>query len=165
MITMKSNNNLNTNMKRYVVAFILTPDLQRVWLIRKNKPEWQKGCLNGIGGKIEEDGESPVEATVREIKEEAGITLDSSQLTTIGYMQGTNNDGSEFRVDIFTGTTSKKLSTQEEEEISLFDVRAIKEHSHIENIPMLIETCIYRLSGHSHFHHLKMIYDEKLRVV
>ncbi len=44
--------------KHYVVTFLFTPDLQKVWLIEKQKPEWQKGCLNGIGGKIE-DYEAP----------------------------------------------------------------------------------------------------------
>ena len=42
-----------------------------VALIRKNRPDWQAGLLNGIGGKIEK-GESPLEAMIRECKEEAG---------------------------------------------------------------------------------------------
>lgn len=48
------------------------PRFHRVALIRKAKPEWQKGKLNGIGGKIEE-GEGPFAAMVREFREETGV--------------------------------------------------------------------------------------------
>lgn len=49
-----------------------------VLLIRKNRPEWQAGKFNGIGGKVE-PGESPVEAMVREFREETGL------VTAIGH--------------------------------------------------------------------------------
>jgi len=37
----------------YVCGFMMTWDLQQFLLIRKTHPDWQKGKLNGIGGKIE----------------------------------------------------------------------------------------------------------------
>jgi len=40
-------------------------------LVLKDKPEWQKGRLNLPGGKIEK-GETPEDATIREIVEETG---------------------------------------------------------------------------------------------
>lgn len=43
----------------------------QIALVRKNKPAWQAGLLNGIGGKIE-DGETPYMAMCREWKEETG---------------------------------------------------------------------------------------------
>lgn len=55
-----------------VVGFAFDPTLERVLLIEKNRPEWQKGYLNGPGGKIE-PGETPVEAMQREFREETGI--------------------------------------------------------------------------------------------
>lgn len=60
-------------MMRYVVGLVFNEDYTRVALLRKQKPEWQKGKLNGIGGKIEE-GESPGEAMQREGEEEVGLT-------------------------------------------------------------------------------------------
>lgn len=45
--------------------------LGRVALVEKNRPEWQKGRMNGIGGHIEE-GEAPWDAMVREFWEETG---------------------------------------------------------------------------------------------
>lgn len=56
--------------QRYVCGFAFHGE--GVVLIRKVKPEWQAGLLNGVGGKIE-PGESPEQAMAREFKEEAGI--------------------------------------------------------------------------------------------
>ena len=58
-------------MIRYVVGFAFNRDGSIVTLIRKNRPEWQKGKYNGVGGKVEE-GEFDLEAMVREFKEETG---------------------------------------------------------------------------------------------
>lgn len=45
-----------------------------VVLIRKNRPEWQAGKLNGVGGHVE-DTETYQDCMVREFKEEAGILV------------------------------------------------------------------------------------------
>lgn len=60
--------------KRYVAGFLFSHDSSRVVLILKERPDWQKGFLNGVGGKIEA-GESPAEAMRREFREEAGLDL------------------------------------------------------------------------------------------
>lgn len=57
----------------YVCGFLLGGD-NEVALILKNKPDWQKGKFNGIGGKIE-NAESIHDAMMREFKEEAGIEV------------------------------------------------------------------------------------------
>lgn len=59
-------------MKRYVLGFAFNSDYTEVALIKKNRPDWQKGKYNGIGGKVEE-GEPEILAMVREFKEETGI--------------------------------------------------------------------------------------------
>lgn len=56
----------------YVVGFLFDNHDESVLLVRKNKPEWQAGKLNGIGGKIEEN-EDPLTAMHREFAEETGI--------------------------------------------------------------------------------------------
>jgi 8-oxo-dGTP diphosphatase len=55
----------------YVVGYLFSEDTLQVLLIRKNRPTWQAGRLNGVGGHIE-PGESPEEAMCREFKEETG---------------------------------------------------------------------------------------------
>lgn len=62
-------------MTEYVLGFAFTHDyalFNRVMLIRKLKPDWQAGHLNGIGGKVE-PGEDPHRAMAREFEEEAGL--------------------------------------------------------------------------------------------
>lgn len=57
-------------MKEYVAGFM--KDLNgNIALVRKNKPKWQAGRLNGIGGGIE-PGEPPMGAMRREWLEETG---------------------------------------------------------------------------------------------
>jgi 8-oxo-dGTP diphosphatase len=60
--------------KRYVLGFLFDPDWECVVLIRKSRSDWQRGKLNGIGGKIE-PGEVPSEAMRREFREEANVLI------------------------------------------------------------------------------------------
>ena len=62
--------------QEYVVGFnfVRAPEpnaTTRVVLIRKRRPEWQAGKLNGIGGHVE-PGETPLAAMAREYLEETG---------------------------------------------------------------------------------------------
>lgn len=75
--------------RKYVCGFRFSPDGQVV-LIRKNKPAWQKGGLNGVGGKIE-PGETPLQAMRREFYEEAGLDIEDWTLSVV--LSGHNNDG------------------------------------------------------------------------
>mgnify|MGYP001584767181 CR=1 FL=1 len=61
-------------MINYVVIFCFSNDKKNVLLVQKNRPEWQKGKLNGIGGKIE-DRENPESSVIREFKEETGVDI------------------------------------------------------------------------------------------
>jgi 8-oxo-dGTP diphosphatase len=63
----------------YVLGFYLIPtvfrDLRssfRLPLILKNKPEFQAGRYNGIGGRVESFDETPFVAMAREFSEETG---------------------------------------------------------------------------------------------
>jgi len=63
----------------YVVGFLFRNlvdgrGYSSVVLIEKNKPDWQRGKLNGVGGKIEE-GELAEEAMIREFREETGAEV------------------------------------------------------------------------------------------
>jgi 8-oxo-dGTP diphosphatase len=58
----------------YVVGLLFSPDQKTVAMVRKNKPAWQAGKLNGIGGKIEPN-ELGLEAMTREFKEETGVSI------------------------------------------------------------------------------------------
>lgn len=70
---------------QYVLGFAFNPEQSRVALIKKNRPEWQAGILNGIGGHIE-PGEEPHDAMVREFREEAGVYVPREYWAKMGAM-------------------------------------------------------------------------------
>ena len=78
-------------MKRYCLGFALSTDRDcrtYVALIRKTKPEWQAGFLNGIGGSLEpEDHGFPRVAMAREFYEETGFPNHDSWWTPFCEMQ------------------------------------------------------------------------------
>lgn len=59
-------------MTEYTAGFMFSEDHKQVALIIKNRPEWQAGLANGIGGHMELR-ESPFNCMVREFKEETGV--------------------------------------------------------------------------------------------
>lgn len=57
---------------QYSLGFAFNSDRSKLVVITKNRPAWQAGKWNGIGGHIE-DGENPLECLVREFHEETGV--------------------------------------------------------------------------------------------
>lgn len=94
-------------MKSYVVGFLFD-GRGNVALIRKNRPDWQKGRLNGIGGHIE-PGETPEEAIVREFREEAGATVTWRQFCRV-Y-------GDDYQVFYFSSHDPGDIHTMTDEEV------------------------------------------------
>jgi len=95
-------------MKKYVLGFCLTPD--GVVLIQKSKPDWQRGKWNGIGGSIEE-GETPMDAMLREFREEAHIRTIASQWTELFTLSGATlgNAAKPWQMTVFLGRTDGSL--------------------------------------------------------
>lgn len=104
----------------YVVGLAFSDDKSHVVTIRKLRPNWQAGMLNGIGGKIE-SGETPHEAMVREFKEETGCYTDSKEWRYFALIEG-----KQWRVYFFTTTVPwHSISTQEEEVVGWTYVNSI----------------------------------------
>lgn len=74
-------------MKRYVVGFAFDAREEHVFLIQKNRPAWQIGRLNGIGGLIE-PRETPAEAMTREFHEEAGVLVIPARWLLVALLRG-----------------------------------------------------------------------------
>ncbi len=70
----------------YTLGFIFNHTKTSVLLIQKNRPDWQKGKVNGIGGHIEK-GEEPINSFIREVREETGIELNTTHVQFVGYIQ------------------------------------------------------------------------------
>lgn len=75
-------------MKTYACGFLIDPETHRVALIRKNRPAWQAGRLNAVGGKVE-PGETTLAAMRREFREETGVVvLDWQRIATVHDFTG-----------------------------------------------------------------------------
>lgn len=83
-------------MTHYTVAFMFNRQLTRVALIRKAKPLWQRGLLNGIGGKVEE-GEIAIDTNVREFREETGAKTPTTDWKHYARIESLN-----VKIDFFT---------------------------------------------------------------
>lgn len=83
-------------MQDYVLGFAFDTHGEHLVLIRKARPIWQAGRLNGVGGKVE-PGESNILAMVREFREETGVATQDSQWAPLGVLQGDH-----FRVWLYS---------------------------------------------------------------
>ena len=81
-------------MQAYVCGLLFSVDRTRVLLIRKRRPAWQAGRLNGVGGKVE-PGETVRNAMRREFREEAG--LDIAEWREVVVLTGPDWRGHFFR--------------------------------------------------------------------
>lgn len=129
-------------MKKYVAGFLFSQDRTKVALIRKNKPEWQEGKLNGIGGKIE-PFEHELDAMEREFREETGVSVKSYFWNLFASIQGEDYVCHFFRAfdDSVFGVKS-----MEEEQVCVLAVNELHNYAHIPNlkwlIPLALDTTI-----------------------
>ena len=132
----------------YVAGFLFDAEKSRVALIRKSKPAWQRGKLNGIGGKIEA-GESAIEAMIREFREETGHTHEE-------WRNFLEMGGPDWSVSFFAGVGDvDALQSAEPEEtvewLYVITINPMREDM-IENLPWLIPLALDCLNdGRPHF--------------
>jgi len=130
----------------FVVGLMFNDDLSKVCLIRKNRPDWQAGKLNGIGGKIEK-GELAFEAMVREFYEETGVLTNISMWKHFLTLRFPN-----AIVEFFTGKDSnvceaiKTLTDEEVVKIAVGDNLLQGYPQLIENIPAVTRLAIQALT-------------------
>ena len=119
----------------YVVGFLFSEDRTKVALITKNKPEWQKGLLNGVGGKIEQN-EKAIDAMVREFQEETGVLLDTKDWRQYLWLSKLNK----WHITIYKSFNNKifDVKTTTSEEIAIYNISDLLTLKTISNIPWLI---------------------------
>ena len=122
-------------MQTYVLGFMFSADLQEVLLIEKQRPRWQAGLLNGIGGKIEA-GEAPLTAMVREFYEESGLATQAEDWHPIALVQG-----ADFKVYCFKAVSPVVAEAESltDETVQLVPVRLDELRTKtLSNVPGLI---------------------------
>lgn len=129
-------------MKRYTVGFVFDHTMENVLLIHKQRPDWQKGKLNGPGGKIEEN-ETPHECISREMREETNLAIPPAQWKLFADL-GTED----WNVQFF-GTTydqPEQARSLTDEKIEWVNVKKIPSHA-IDNLHWLIPLCIDQMKN------------------
>jgi 8-oxo-dGTP diphosphatase len=120
---------------RYVVGFAIDFEDDCVLLIKKNRPAWQAGKLNGIGGKIE-GNERPEDAMCREFLEETGVETHAAEWINVITMHDPNCVLHTF---LYIGKDIKYVldnaKTMETEEVGVHTIRAVTPSNSIHNLP------------------------------
>lgn len=129
-------------MKQYVVGFMFNDARDQVVLIKKNRPEWQKGRYNGVGGHVEE-GEAPEVAMAREFFEETGVLWPDWEF----FAQLRTGDNAEVYFYRAISNEVYECRSTTDEQIGLHDVASLFnsswENSYIPNLHWLIPMALY----------------------
>lgn len=133
-------------MTEYVCGFLFNPPLSHVALIKKAKPDWQAGLLNGVGGKIEEN-ETALYAMAREFTEETGVPMEEHEgLWTkflIYEVRDPIDDQKTAVVSFYTARLKQELSIKEfvsepNEPVQWYPVNPIFRRNSLPNLDWLI---------------------------
>jgi hypothetical protein len=135
------------------LSLAFAPDFRSVAMLRKKRPDWQAGLLNGLGGKrtLEDGGkrEEATDANVRKFFEESGLSVDKSRWKYAGRM----SDAAirVWEVQVFTAVlTGDELQALREmpdargasEQVLVPDTEyALSGEGSIGNIPWLVAFC------------------------
>ncbi len=117
------------SMTDYVVGFLFSSSMGQLVLIEKQRPEWQAGKCNGVGGKIE-PGETDHDAMVREFREETG-----KEIATWTRFCTLNGDWGTLYCFYAVAEDYNKVETVTDEEILLWDVDFVMDNRRSEIIP------------------------------
>lgn len=143
----------------FTLCFIRNQD--KFLMLHRNKHP-NKGKWNGVGGKIEQ-GETPSQACLREVKEETGILLTSVTFRGIVYW---NNEGGMYVY--LAETTQKDVTSSYEGKLEWKSLEWILSSSEVVsniplflkpmldlNLPPQVHSFIYTQEGDIKQHHIK----------
>lgn len=133
---------MNSTTQKYTVGIIFNNDYTKVLLVHKQRPEWQKGKVNFVGGKYEA-GETAQECITRETEEETTLAIPPTQWTYIGTIhQSQGNVG--ILATQYNGNLAD-AAKNDHEEIEWCDVNDLP-HNAIRNLTWLIPLALEKLT-------------------
>lgn len=125
----------------YTLGFLFSFDKQKVALIRKERPNWQKGKFNGIGGHTEQ-GETAEECIEREFGEE--VEYPSPYKTE--WKKFALIDNPKYTVDCFTAlgdlTRVRGKTDEPIEVVNVDQIHPLRNKDMIDNLPFLVAMAI-----------------------
>jgi len=126
--------------KVYVCGFLFDSRFDFVALVKKAKPEWQRGMLNGIGGLVEPMDRDANEAMEREFHEETQLVFTKWVPFLILHVP-------EIEVQFFTGHADRRytLVGSEEEPVGWYQTNATYRPNTLPNLQWLIPMAMLKL--------------------
>jgi 8-oxo-dGTP diphosphatase len=121
-------------MTHYTIGIYFNSSFEKVVLMLKNRPEWQRGKYNFPGGHVE-TGETGFECVSREFKEECGVTIPVEDWKHIATMFNMSS----YVVDIYTAIeylTHGTIKTMEDQPVSWCEINNLP-YNVISNIPWI----------------------------
>lgn len=120
-------------MQKYVLGFLFDNERDHVVLIRKTKPEWMVGQLNGVGGKVNEH-EHKDDAMVREFQEETGVTV-------VGWEPFATLSAPNYRIHCYKAFSTDAINnvhTTTEEEVEVIPLIKLKLYTLVCSVEWLV---------------------------
>lgn len=129
----------DTGIQKFVLGFAFNKEKTEVLLIKKNRPDYQKGFLNGLGGKVEL-GEHALFAMTREFFEECGIRTELTDWYSCGHL----TDNKDYYVMCFAVVLDnlKQAETRTDEEVLIVSLDKLDSDKCFGNLVELIESAL-----------------------
>jgi 8-oxo-dGTP diphosphatase len=115
----------------FVLALLYSVDHSQVVLMRRTRPAWQAGRVNGLGGRFI-PGETAAMAARREVREECGVDVAEWREVLVW-------EDAEYVMHVMRGESerAREARTIEDQEVFLADVHALP-HDVIDNLRWLV---------------------------
>lgn len=150
---------MSSEVKEYVLGFAFNEDNTKVILIRKNRPEWQNGFLNGVGGKIESYDENPEYAMAREMFEETGVKTFAKDWKFISTLEGIGYNNINEKLFIYSiNLDISQARTIESEEIFTIEVSNLSKEKTLPNVQWLIPLILNLKKDRANYFQIKELY-------
>ena len=121
-------------MTDYVVGLAYDITGEIATLIKKKRPVWQEGLLNGVGGHIEE-GEEPYDAMVREFEEETDLFVDD----WYHFMTLEIPNGHIFFYRVYLDLNDlTNIKSPTDEQVGLYHVNMLERHGLVPNLDWIV---------------------------
>ena len=132
---------MNYQEQKYTVSFIFNSNYSKVLLVHKLSPEWQKGRVNGVGGKYEQ-GETAAQCVARETEEETALVIPEKEWVYIGTIEQPQGDVGILAAQYAGPESDAKQSAHET--IEWFPVDELPANC-MKNLPFLIPLALLKL--------------------
>lgn len=131
----------------YVVGFMFSELLYEVCVIKKNRPVWQAGRINGIGGKVEPD-EYGLAAMVREFYEETGVATTPKDWIEVAELKFPDTKTITTNVSVFASRNQAAFdaaATKTDEVVLKIPIGMLPTYETVNNVTQLVTLCIHAL--------------------